>query len=233
MIEKLRYLKYYSKVLLNNWTVYEDSYAQNGEDKLVELLLPNGVKSFIDIGANDGVLFSNTYKFAKNGARGVCIEPSPLAFSKLRLNQLFNTEVCCLNKAISNSNGKVLLQEDGYESTLSKIVSKQKDKSLNISCITFDNLLKKYPNFINVDLVSIDVEGHEIEVLQGLTDQNFNSKIIIIESDKLEIDELNNIECLDNYIPVISNAINTFYVNNKENIVIPNELPKDFHRVEF
>jgi len=231
MIKKLRYLKYYSKVLLNNWTVYKDSYAQHGEDKLVELLLPDGVKTFIDIGANDGVLFSNTFKFAKNGARGVCIEPSPLAFRKLKLNQLLNKGVCCLNKAISNSNGKVLLQEDGYESTLSKIVSEQKDKSLNISCITFDNLFKKYPNFINVDLVSIDVEGHEIEVLQGLTDQNFYSKIIIIESDKLEIDELNNLKCLDNYNPVISNGINTFYVNNKEEIEIPHELPKEFYRV--
>jgi len=233
MIKKLRYLKYYSKVLLNNWTVYKDSYAQHGEDKLVELLLPDGVKTFIDIGANDGVLFSNTFKFAKNGARGVCIEPSPLAFRKLKFNQLLNTGVCCLNKAISNSNGKVLLQEDGYESTLSKIVSEQKDGSFNILCITFDQLLKRYPNFINVDLVSIDVEGHEIEVLQGLTDQNFNSKIIIIESDKLEIDELNNLKCLDNYTPVISNGINTFYVNNNEKIVIPNKLPMEFHGVEL
>ena len=65
MHKKLKYIKYYAKVLLNNWTVKKDSYAQHGEDKLVEQLLPNGVHSFIDIGANDGVLFSNTYKFAK------------------------------------------------------------------------------------------------------------------------------------------------------------------------
>ena len=68
MHKKLKYINYYAKVLLNNWTVKKDSYAQHGEDKLVEQLLPNGVHSFIDIGANDGVLFSNTYKFAKMGA---------------------------------------------------------------------------------------------------------------------------------------------------------------------
>ena len=83
MIKKLRYLKYYAKVLLTNWTVNKDSYAQHGEDKLVEQLLPNGVNSFIDIGANDGVLFSNTYKFAKNGARGLCLEPSRSSYNKL------------------------------------------------------------------------------------------------------------------------------------------------------
>ena len=43
MIKKLKYLKYYASVLLHNWTVEKDSYAQHGEDKLVELLLPEGV----------------------------------------------------------------------------------------------------------------------------------------------------------------------------------------------
>ena len=57
MINKLRCLKYYTKVLLNNWTVNKDSYAQHGEDILVELSLPKGVNSFIDTGANVG-LFS-------------------------------------------------------------------------------------------------------------------------------------------------------------------------------
>ena len=214
--------------MLNNWTSSKDSYAQHGEDKLVEILLPDGVNAFIDIGANDGVLFSNTYKFAKKGARGLCVEPSAYAFRKLKLNQLLNKGVCCVNMAISNTNGNVLLEEDGYESTLSKVVREHIDNSINVSCITFDELLKRYPNFLNVDLVSIDVEGHEIEVLHGLTDSNFYSRIIIIESDKLEINEISNLKCLDNYIPVISNGINTLYINKKENLKIPNQLPQGF-----
>ena len=112
MIKKLRYLKYYAKVLLTNWTVSKDSYSQHGEDKSTELLLPDAVKSFIDIGANDGVLFSNTFKFAKNGAQGLCVEPSPSAYKKLQLNHLFNKRVSCINSAISNTNGKLLLQEN-------------------------------------------------------------------------------------------------------------------------
>ena len=47
MIKKLKYLKYYGKVLLNNWKSSKDSYAQHGEDQLIELLLPNGVNSFL------------------------------------------------------------------------------------------------------------------------------------------------------------------------------------------
>ena len=63
LVKKLRYAKYYAGVLFRNWRSKKDSFAQHGEDLLVEQLLPK-VQSFIDIGAKDGVLFSNTYKFA-------------------------------------------------------------------------------------------------------------------------------------------------------------------------
>ena len=106
-IKRLRYLKYYAKILLNNWTINKDSYAQHGEDKLIELLLPGGVNTFIDIGANDGVLFSNTYKFAKLGAKGLCIEPSISAFRKLKLNHLLHRRIKCLQGAISNKPGHI------------------------------------------------------------------------------------------------------------------------------
>ena len=90
MIKNLKYLKYYVGVLYNNWTTLKNSYAQHGEDVLVEQLLPKGINSFIDIGANDGVLFSNTFKFAKSGAAGVCVDPSLSTYRKLCLNHLFS-----------------------------------------------------------------------------------------------------------------------------------------------
>lgn len=228
MIKKLRYLKYYAKVLLTNWTVKKDSYSQHGEDNLTELLLPDGVKSFIDIGANDGVLFSNTYKFAKNGAQGLCVEPSPSAFRKLKLNQLLNKGVSCINAAISNKSGKVLLQEDGYESTLSRVINKRTKTSIKIPCYTMLDILSKFPNFRKVDMVSIDVEGHEYEVLDGMPITDFYSKLLIIESDKSQIEELNKLNFFKDYKPIISNGINTFFIHNEENLEIPNHLPEGF-----
>ena len=82
MISNLKYVKYYLGVLYKNWTKLRKSYAQHGEDVLVEQLLPKGINSFIDIGANDGVLFSNTFKFAKSGVAGVC-DPSLSTYRKL------------------------------------------------------------------------------------------------------------------------------------------------------
>lgn len=229
MLKRLKYIKYYANILLNNWTTNKDSYAQHGEDKLVELLLPEGVYSFIDIGANDGVLFSNTYKFAKQRASGLCIEPSPTAFRKLTLNHIFNRKVVCIHTGISNKNGRIQLEEDGYESTLSKVIKEKTPKTIEVPCHTMKRILSKFPHFSEVDLVSIDVEGHEFEVLEGMPSSQFYAKVLIIESNKSEIEELTNLKFFNDYRPLITNGINTFFINNRYNLSKIKTLPKGFN----
>ena len=230
MIQKLSYLKYYTKVLLNNWTVNKDSYAQHGEDKLIELLLPEGVNTFIDIGANDGVLFSNSYKFAKKGAIGLCVEPSRNSFRKLRLNHLFHPKIKCIQGAISDTAGDLFLHDHGYESTLSSVSKIKFGKSYKVACYTFDQILDKFTDFMKVDLLSVDVEGHEEEVFKGLTNKNFMAKIIILESDKTETEELLSLHSLRAYRPLCSNGINTVLVHKNENIPVSFDSPKGFKR---
>ena len=230
MIHKLKYTKYYAKILLNNWTVSKDSYAQHGEDRLVELLLPNGVNSFIDIGANDGVLFSNTYKFAKNGARGLCVEPSKNSYKKLKLNHLFHRNITCINTAISNTNGEIYLCELGYESTLSSVSTKKTNNSYAVDCLTFNNILENNPKFIEVDLLTIDAEGHEKEILQGLTKSNFKAKIIIIESDKTQSEALLKLGALRKHNAVYFNGVNTLLTHEDEIFNEITTLPKGFLR---
>ena len=230
MHKKLKYIKYYAKVLLNNWTVKKDSYAQHGEDKLIEQLLPNGVHSFIDIGANDGVLFSNTYKFAKNGAHGLCVEPSPSAYKKLKLNHLFHPKVKCIQSAISNDNGHIFLIEDGYESTLSYVSKSKKNNSYSVRCQTIDKILEKNPRYVKVDLLTVDVEGHEKEVFESLTNKYFRAKIIIIESNKSQTNDLINLHSLTKYKAHFFNGVNTILTHRDEIFNEIKTLPKDFSK---
>ena len=213
-IKKAKYLKYYSSILLRNWFNKKDSYSQHGEDLLVEKILDGKVKSFIDIGANDGVLFSNTFKFAKKRATGLCVEPSPRSYAKLRLNHLFHPKVTCINYAISNRDGKIYFVEDGYEETLSKVSNKNIEASKEIQCYTFNSLINKYPNFKDIDLLSVDVEGHEYEVFSSLSKNSLKTKLIIIESDKSKLEKLTNLPFLSNYHTIHTNGINTFLLHN-------------------
>ena len=62
------------------------SYSQSGEDIIICDLF-NRLKisnpSYLDIGANDPVSLSNTYRLYTRGSRGVCVEPNPVMFKKL------------------------------------------------------------------------------------------------------------------------------------------------------
>jgi hypothetical protein len=61
-------------------------YSQYGQDKfLFENFFINKKEGFfLDIGAHDGVNGNNTFLFEKIGWSGVCIEPIPSVFEKLK-----------------------------------------------------------------------------------------------------------------------------------------------------
>ena len=230
MFKLLSYSKYYLTVLFKNWTHRNQSYAQHGEDELIELIFPSGVSSFIDIGANDGVLFSNTYKFSQNGAFGLCVEPLRRSFIKLKLNHFLHPKVKCLNAAVSDFNGCLFITDEGYESTLSKVSKSISTNAYRVKTFTFDKILEKYSNFINVDLLSVDVEGHEKEVFKGLTNSNFVAKVIVLESDKSKIDELLSISSLRFHRPILHNGLNTILIHKHAIISLPNNLPAGYER---
>ena len=224
LFKKLSYAKYYAGILFRNWTGKKESYAQHGEDLLVEQLL-GGIESFIDIGANDGVLFSNTYKFAKSGACGLCVEPSPTTFLKLRLNHLFHPRVSCIRAAVSNRNGSISFIKDGYEEVLSRVsdlpihqtVNDSSDKpTISVPAITLEKLLFRYTHLKKVDLLSVDVEGHEKQVFEGLNDSPFQARIIVLEADKMEIGSILSIPFFKDYTPKYTNGVNLFLIHKSE-----------------
>lgn len=64
-------------------------YSQNGQDAFIVKLF-NGKRNgyFLDIGAYDGVYFSNSLTLEKSlGWEGICIEPNPLVYGQLKSNR--------------------------------------------------------------------------------------------------------------------------------------------------
>ena len=226
MRKTLRYIKYYSRILLKNWGKTKETYAQHSEDVLVEQILGSGsVRSFIDVGANDGVLFSNTYKFAKAGTRGLCLEPCPSSFFKLRLNHLFHPRVKCIRAAVSNRSGSISFIKDGYEEILSRVAdppcSQAENQSfheaaITVSTVTLEQILHKYSRFQQTDLLSVDVEGHERQVFEGLQNCPFQARAIIFETDKTDIESILSLPSLKDYIPRYTNGVNLILLHQSE-----------------
>ncbi|MBH45172.1 MAG: hypothetical protein CMC93_00970 [Flavobacteriaceae bacterium] len=231
MLKKIKYLKYYFGVLLRNWLRKKETYSQHGEDKLVESIIGSKrILSYIDIGANDGVLFSNTYKFARRGARGICLEPSRSCYLKLKLNHLFNFQTKCIQIAISNDESIMFLKEDGYENVLSMVSPNKTSNSYAVKSTSLVDLLKRFPKFGSPELVSIDVEGFEEKVIQGAGDSLLKSKIIILEVDKSSLKKILCLPALRDHYPAYSNGINLFLLNRKCRYERPKRLPEGFYQ---
>ena len=228
-MEKLSYLKYSLQLIWTHWREKKETYSQHGEDILVSHILEQ-VDSFVEIGANDGVLFSNCYKFAKAGARGLCLEPSSKSFWKLRLNHLPHRQVKCLKLAASYSAKKLFLEEAGYESVLSKVKPTYGEGLQKIQAVSMKDIWRKYPSFKNADLLSIDVEGHENEVMKGAGKEPLDAKVIILESDKSTEQEMLSMPCLRKHRVGFANGINLLLVHKQLDFTMIKELPEGFHR---
>ncbi len=133
------------------------------EIKIIPNLLVNCNRA-IDIGANVGVW---SYLLSKYARQVESFEPNPKIFNALKNIKIKN--VNSYNIALSNKSGSVdLLIPKGSKgfsnqgASLSSIKVQGEHKSISIEAKCLDEY-----NFLDVDFIKIDVEGHEHEVIEG------------------------------------------------------------------
>ena len=162
----------------------QELYSQCLEDYVLNEYFFKNKKNgrYIELGALDGVLYSNT-KFFEDSLHwtGILIEPHPEKFKLLQLNRprnfLFNNLVSCHKEPLEfryfvDDHAAV----SGVENTLSqhhfdRYFENELEKSLpqNKIWIKPKSLTEivKETKLDHIDLLSLDVEGHEYEVLQS------------------------------------------------------------------
>lgn len=202
-------------------------YSQDGQDKfLIESLFNNKHDGFfVEIGANDGVNFSNTKSLEDLGWNGICIEPLPIAFNKLK-----NNRKCTIyNAAIGlNTGNSEFLAINGYSEMLSGIISNYNKKHLdriNKEILQYGGdkqIIKvdifKFSDLVienKIDYLSIDTEGSELDVLKSI---DFNKHDIYCISFEKNYDDNTATEFLinKNYKFINKIGADMFFVKNIE-----------------
>ncbi|MGC4016767.1 MAG: FkbM family methyltransferase [Luteolibacter sp.] len=174
------------------------SHAQEGED--IALLRrighrPNGF--FVDVGAHHPSRFSNTLAFSNMGWRGINIEANPDAageFLKKRHRDIN------LNIGIGGhrSQMKFFRFDEPALNTFSPEVAEQREKSgfkmldsIPIEVYPLAEVLEKHlPAGTAIDLLSVDVEGLDLDVLQSNDWERFAPAFIIVEILDRGLDEV-------------------------------------------
>lgn len=163
--------------------------SQCGEDLIIESLIPFKKNGFyIDIGANHPIKYSNTFLFYQKGWTGINIEPNP---SKKWLFKLFRSRDINLNIGVGQKKSMV----DFYifnESTIStfdknsmeefKKIGHKVSKTIKIPVLSLKEVLSTYINNKEIDLMSIDTEGYDLEVLKSNDWKKFRPHFIILET---------------------------------------------------
>ena len=148
--------------------------------------------TFVEVGAHDGYMASNTSCLAELGWRGIYVEPDKVLAEQCKLRNLhYDIEVYCY--AISDKNGVVDFHrvQGGLSTASAETRSAHKEilwakdaehiESTIAPAITLDSLLlsaKVEPNF---DLLVVDVEGFEEKVFLGFNISHYKPKMIIVE----------------------------------------------------
>jgi FkbM family methyltransferase len=167
--------------------------ARSGQDKWVIDKLQNKREGyFVDIGASDGFVNSNTYILEKKfGWKGICVEANPKFRSFITLEK--NRDCICENKCIFSSNGTVEFAARGrrHEASgiygdfsspnIKKIVEVRKHPLSEIPSVTLLKLLKDHKAPPVIDYLSIDTEGSEWEILKDFDFSEYTFLTITVE----------------------------------------------------
>tara|TARA_B100002052_G_C15750083_1_gene537319 strand:- start:25 stop:789 length:765 start_codon:yes stop_codon:yes gene_type:complete len=200
------------KIILYN------EYESDSVNFLENLFNQHSISHFLDIGANSGyysIYFANKFEDLKVKA----YEPNVVAFEKLKKTlskcSLKNLEI--FNYGLSNIEKKVKMitwYKHGYAKTNSVILEEFHDT--NNSKI-FETDLKVGDQLLNYKnekiCFKIDVEGHELSVLKGLSKNLKENKcIILVESGDIKFRDVNNFLIENNYKQIFKSNLRLDYV---------------------
>lgn len=175
--------------------------SQLGQDRFIdEFFNKQENLVFLDIGAHDGVTISNSYFLeTKRNWTGMCIEPQPAEFEKLKSNR----KCVCVNTAVSNFEGETeFTLVEGYANMLSGIsddynkthVERVKGEvnhyggkinTIKVQVRKLQSILDEH-NLTEIDFCSIDTEGSEFNIIQSIDFDKTNIKVFIIENNYKE-----------------------------------------------
>lgn len=203
-------------------------YSQFGEDRVLAKIFAGVRDGFcVEVGANDGVNDSNTYYFEQLGWECVLVEPNPDLCRSIRETRRAHLFEC----AVSSKTGTALLniaEGPGRAHGVSSLGDRAEaasriaafgftSRELRVPTRTLDDLLRETGSVRGLSFVSIDVEGHELEVLKGFSLEEWKPAIIIVEDNSnFEDRSVGDYLRAFGYVPFHRTGVNDWYARRSD-----------------
>lgn len=182
--------------------VYRGTYvAKDGLDKKMEAYLNYNNGFFVELGAYDGILQSNTYHFEKKrNWKGVLVEPTPHKFIECKNNRSSKNFIYCAAcvpfdfkeefvkiryagffSAPLNVNTDIADIEAHTQTGAQYLDEHETLFEFGARAVPMNQLLQEANAPSIIDFLSLDVEGAEKEVLKGIDHTKYRFKYMLIE----------------------------------------------------
>lgn len=210
IINKFIFNKYQTKSTIEDG-FFNKAYSQEGEDILLSRFFEGKKDGFyLDIGAHHPFRFSNTYLFYQKGWSGINIDAMPGSMSLFEKHRPRDINIekaiaekqeklpfYIFNEPALNTFDKTNVQKYLLNSNY-KIIEKRE-----LEAVPLGLLLENYlPEDKQIDFISIDVEGYDLQVLKSNNWIKFKPLVVLVES--LEMESINEFQKSEIYNFLIS-----------------------------
>jgi FkbM family methyltransferase len=170
----------------------QECYSQEGEDLIVARLFDEKSDGFyVDVGAHHPIRHSNTYLLYRRGWRGINIDATPGSMAEFRRLRPRDINVECLvasdpspqrfymfNEPALNTASRVLANGRPSENAQYQVTNEFELRPRTLASL-LDELL---PKGQTIDLMSVDVEGLDLDVLRSNDWDRYRPALLLVEA---------------------------------------------------
>ena len=217
-----------------SYYVFPDTCQIPNLSYIYELFFDRAIGTLVEIGAYDGYTFSNTTGLIEKNWKAFLVEPVPQFAAKISELHKNNPNVTLLPIAVSDTESDLSINVAGALTTANRDLleeyrqiewarsSLQDVSSISVSATTLSNLINRLIK-IKVDLLVVDVEGHEESVFATFNEIGVKPSMVIVELSEMHPDiksstrgslVVRKILEESGYQIVFKDAVNTIFVDD-------------------
>lgn len=197
----------------NTHYIFQFSNEPAIEKQLVQAFFAGRQGFYVDVGANDPVLDSQSQHLEALGWTGLLIEPDPDYCNLLRKNRTgVVVQMACSSP--QNAGKQLTLNRAGPHSTLEDkpiALGAVVRSTVAVQCETLDAILQNHNTPVGFDLLSIDIEGHELTALTGFNFGKWRPQLVLIEDHVTHLDK-HRLMKRNAYQLLMRTGLNSWYV---------------------
>jgi len=161
-------------------------YSQGEEEQVILDFFKDFKGRFLDIGAADGITYSNTRALYEKGWEGVLVEPSNRLYKELLKLYEGENRIQIINKVMGSFTGEI----EYFDNEVYTLGSTKKEhcelfKNYNpfiktiAECLSWDDFINQFPGPYH--FISIDTEGMDYEILKLINLKEVDNKMVCVE----------------------------------------------------